>query len=469
MILGHRYLGITLSVLFVVWFASGIAMIYVRGMPAVTSAERLERLAPLAFDRVLLSPAEAALRSGFDGENDRQRLFMILDRPVYRFAGSEMVTIFADTGERVPPPNHETAVRIAAAFVSQEAGRLTFQGRLTVADQWTLGQRRQLPLQKFTVGDDAGTEVYVSEPLAEVVMKTTRRSRALAWLGPIPRWLYFTPLRRRDEVWRQVVLWTSTFSALLALLGLVIGIRQARAPYAGLLGWHQKIGLVFGVFALTWVFSGWLSMEPAAWASADSTLNGAIARELSGRSLAAVRDPSSLAKLAHLGAPLKEVEWTRILDSSFYIVRGDGISRFVDGDTMEVRREPFATETIIAAVNRAVRGATVTSSSLLTKTDSYYYASNAVTPVLKIVLDDAAGSWVYVDPMTARLVSVVNRRDRLERWLYHGLHSLDFSFWYGARPLWDADVIVLCTGGLSVSVLGLVLGTRRVGRILKSS
>jgi len=33
LILSHRYLGIALGLLFVVWFASGIGMIYARGKP----------------------------------------------------------------------------------------------------------------------------------------------------------------------------------------------------------------------------------------------------------------------------------------------------------------------------------------------------------------------------------------------------------------------------------------------------
>lgn len=40
----HRYLGIPLSFLFVIWFVSGIAMIYVGGMPSLSAQARLERL-----------------------------------------------------------------------------------------------------------------------------------------------------------------------------------------------------------------------------------------------------------------------------------------------------------------------------------------------------------------------------------------------------------------------------------------
>jgi hypothetical protein len=394
---------------------------------------------------------------------------MILGRPVYRFTGAETVTSFADTGDRVPPTDDDTALKIAAAFVSQPPAHLAFRRRLVTADQWTLGQRRQMPLRKFDVEDEAGTELYVSEPLAEVVMKTTRRTRLLAWLGPIPHWLYFAALRRQDSVWRQVVLWTSGAGAVLALLGLVIGVRQWRAPYAGWLKWHQVTGLVFGVFALTWVVSGWLSMEPAAWASVDRELSGSIARELSGPSTnAPPSDLFILAQLGRMGLPAREIEWTRILDTPFRIVRGKGAPVLVDATTMETHRELFPIEAITSAVERA-QHASVAGSDLLTEPDSYYYQRDAVFPILRIVLDDTARSWVYVDPRTARLVSIVNRRDRVERWLYHGLHSLDFSFWYRQRPLWDGGVILLCTGGVSLSVLGLMLGARRVGRVLKSS
>ena len=44
------------------------------------------------------------------------------------------------------------------------------------------------------------------------------------------------------------------------------------------------------------------------------------------------------------------------------------------------------------------------------------------------------------------------RRSRLERWLYDGLHSLDFPFLYYQRPLWDAVLILLSIGGIVSTV-----------------
>ena len=47
LILTHRYLGIVLSLLIVVWFASGIVMMYAGGMPRLAPQLRLERLPQL--------------------------------------------------------------------------------------------------------------------------------------------------------------------------------------------------------------------------------------------------------------------------------------------------------------------------------------------------------------------------------------------------------------------------------------
>ena len=68
----------------------------------------------------------------------------------------------------------------------------------------------------------------------------------------------------------------------------------------------------------------------------------------------------------------------------------------------------------------------------------------------------------------SQLVGRVHRLDRAERWLYNGLHSLDFSFWYYQRPLWDVGMILLSLGGLTTSAIGLFLGLKRIVRGLRS-
>ena len=53
---------------------------------------------------------------------------------------------------------------------------------------------------------------------------------------------------------------------------------------------------------------------------------------------------------------------------------------------------------------------------------------------------------------------------RLRRWLYQGLHSLDFPFLYYRRPLWDIVVIVLSIGGIALSVTTMAPAWRRLAR-----
>src|SRR2546426_5975011 len=98
-ILIHRWLGIVLSLLFVVWFISGIAMIYAGGMPSLTRETRLEHLPPLDLSKVKLNPSEAVEKAELGRPPAVVTLLNVMDRPAYRFGGSDPVTVFADTGD----------------------------------------------------------------------------------------------------------------------------------------------------------------------------------------------------------------------------------------------------------------------------------------------------------------------------------------------------------------------------------
>jgi len=63
----HRWMGIVLGLVFVVWFISGVAMMYV-GMPRLSVAERLGHVSPLDLSTARVSPAEAAERLIHDRE-----------------------------------------------------------------------------------------------------------------------------------------------------------------------------------------------------------------------------------------------------------------------------------------------------------------------------------------------------------------------------------------------------------------
>jgi hypothetical protein len=82
--LSHRYLGIGLCLLLVMWFGSGIVMIYAGGMPSLTPEARRAHMPPLDFTRVALSAAQAAERQA-STRRDAPALVSVLERPAYRF------------------------------------------------------------------------------------------------------------------------------------------------------------------------------------------------------------------------------------------------------------------------------------------------------------------------------------------------------------------------------------------------
>jgi hypothetical protein len=62
------------------------------------------------------------------------------------------------------------------------------------------------------------------------------------------------------------------------------------------------------------------------------------------------------------------------------------------------------------------------------------------SPALRVGFDDRDGSVYYVDLKTAQVVESYDARSRVNRWLYHGQHSIDLPWLYRNRPTWDVAV-----------------------------
>ena len=101
----------------------------------------------------------------------------------------------------------------------------------------------------------------------------------------------------------------------------------------------------------------------------------------------------------------------------------------------------------------------------LTEYDAYYYNQDGLRslPVLRVRYADERGTWLYLDPQHGTM-SKMDERGRLNRWLYHGFHSLDFPFLYYKRPLWDAVVILFSLGGIALTVTTLMPAYHRLMR-----
>jgi len=144
------------------------------------------------------------------------------------------------------------------------------------------------------------------------------------------------------------------------------------------------------------------------------------------------------------------------------IAEAEGRPELIDAAGRAV--EPFGDDFLLAAARRAVPQGKIVEQSVLGDYDAYYYdrTGGLPLPVLRLKFDDPQASWLYIDPRRGAIVERYESSGRAERWLYHGLHSLDFPFLWRFRPAWDIVVIVLCLGGVFLSITAVVIGYRRL-------
>jgi vitamin B12 transporter len=499
--LTHRYLGVALCLLFLIWFISGIAMLYVR-MPILYPAERFNLLEPIPLDQVMVSPQTAA--RAIDSSTARRiRMGTLEGRPAYHVlvADQPWRTVYADTGASVRGIDPAAAERITARITGARSPR--FMETVETIDQWTLTNslNQHRPLHRVALDNEAGTEVYVSAWTGEIVMRTTARERALAWIGPIVHWGAPEVLRTRVAAWRQIMIWLSTAGVGLAISGIWIGIRRyrrrgyrfadgsvARVPYRGLKMWHHWAGLAFGLVTLTWIVSGLLYLNPGGSRarpldttttmspysvggirSSTSTLPGQSEAFAGGRF-----DPAQVSIIpsdawARVGRSeaIREVEMGVFGGRPYYTFFADPVTSWtIAADRANaVPHTRFDTDALIDAAARAVPHATIREATLLGGYDAYWYSVGAVapkrTPVLRVKFDDEAATWFYIDPHTGTILRRYDTYGRVMRWAINGLHTLDFPFLMFNRPAWDLTIILLSLGGIALSGSGLWMGWRR--------
>jgi hypothetical protein len=483
----HRVVGNAIALLMATWFASGAVMTFAR-YPSYSEHERLVQAPVLtgSLPRGLPDALQRWLHERGLAGGSAARLSVLEGSPTWTFTD---------------PQGRLRALRTQAPFevrqldaqrVRAEAERrFGLSAQLTTAverpDQWTVGRvdSEFYPLFRVEFSDPAGTQVYVSSRSGEVVQASTRLERALCWVGAIPHWIYPALLRRERELWRTTVLALSSIGLCLTLSGLAAGIHSQRTggkrngaasgPVTrnAYLRWHQRIGLAFGALASTWLFSGALSLSPFHWSgSGPSTLQ---LERIHGWSEGAAHDSERIAEafvLCQRALELRELE-VRAFGGRAVAVCRNAVGRAV---LVDLAQPELATRAQLSAARvRAVaeRMAAQHPFTLhaLHEPDDYYYPThsepNLALPVVRVAIADSSGSTFYVDPEHAQLVQYTTQARRLERWLYNGLHSLDFAPLYRQRILWRTCVIAAMLGGLTLSGLGVALSVSRSSRRLR--
>jgi hypothetical protein len=333
------------------------------------------------------------------------------------------------------------------------------------------GLNEHRPLHRVALNDQSGTELYVSSRTGEVVRDTHTKERMLNYFAAVTHWLYPTFIRKYPDGWAWLVDILSGIGTVFAISGLWIGIlrwRRNRAPgksavpYRGLMRWHYFTGAIFGVCLLTWVLSGLLSMNPGKLNPSRSP-SKEQAQVFSGNSFAAIgtvlpaivlpREAVEAELLSYNGQPFFNVclrSGQRVMTFA-----GEGSTELPNADRLTMRAAEL------------LPGEPLLHAALLREYDDYYYTRHPERgekplPIVRVRFGDADKTWFHLDPLTGQVLERSTATNRVYRWLYNGLHSWDIRWLWERRPLWDIVVITFMSGGILLSMLGVVIGVRRL-------
>lgn len=473
---GHRWLGVGLGAMVLLWFVSGVVMLFV-ARPKLTEIERLQALPRLELTAIALPPLAAWQALGRPGWPEAVRLNTVAGRPVYHFlADGQWSSVDAVSGTPRAVATADQAKAAALAFV--KAGRtVSTQVAELTRDQWTLSSRYNAlrPFYRVELDDPARHDIYVSRRTGEIALDTDFGERAWNWVGTVIHWLYFTPLREQGVLWRNVVLWGSAAALLLALGGIWLGWQRLHlkkrypegriTPYrAGWKRWHHLLGLGGGLFLLTWLLSGWLSLAPFGWVKGNAT-SPLERKNLAGGEL----DAGVLGRAPLLRVPqtVVEIKWIRFHGKPYLLLNNAEGKSWLSPPDRDAAQEFLALPEIVAAGQSVLPQATLRGASWLSEGDSDYFAHRhrpLTLPVVRLQFDDADNTLLYIDPASGQLLRRIDDAARLHRWLFGALHRLDFPPLDGSGPAREALVIVLSLGAGGLAWSGCLLGWRRIRR-----
>ena len=492
----HRWMGVAFCLLFTWWFVTGIFMMYC-DFPSVREADRLRHAETLDAARIHVTPEQAYKAMGLDIPPDSAKLAMFDGRPAYWFGEvPEQTIVYADDGTVQDGYPAELNLRTAARWANAPPEQARVE-EIREPDQWTVGgqARGGGMLVKYSWPD--GQQVYVSGESGQVAQYTTSAMRIGAYLGPIPHWLYFTALRKNVPLWSRIVIWSSGVGTLMAISGLVVGVlvyspsrryrnegEPASIPYAGTKRLHMILGLFFGIIVCTWAFSGMLSMDPFPVLVPGGGRGEAarITKALRGNEVElgpfAAKNPVDALAATPSILQVKEMELTSFSGQPVYLMGGvlrdvDELSSWI----VPVQGIPsalFDRERVLGTIRKAVQPMAVAEARTVNRYEAYYSdrvfnrEGNRPLPVLYVRMSSGRageqGAGYYVDLHTAQIVGRTSPDGWVNRWLYHGLHSLDFPWLYNHRPAWDIVVLALLLGGTTLCVTSAIIAWKLLRR-----
>lgn len=472
----HRVLGTLLSALFLMWFISGLVMIY-HTFPKANPKDKAEKFEPLTTP--LPSVQEILNRIPAGEEVKGMSVNRYLGQTIFHIRTDKgKYDLPADSAEQLPTITWQRIEDVARLWCKASVEKVDTLQKL---DQWIpFGfLKKELPIYKFYFNDKEKHQLYISSQSGEVLQYTSSSQRFWAWMGAIPHWVYFTWLRQDKDLWVNSVIWLSGIGCIMTIAGLYVGIYvfirvrrkkgELTSPYKKKwYWWHHVTGTIFGLFVLTWVFSGMMSLADAPQWLAKTHKEYPVRQVMEKNKTAFTDYPVDYREIIKEKDHVTQIEWNNFYSKPVYHIQIGSKKESIDAATNEVRSLKLTEEEIREVITDIHSGETISDICLMDKYDTYYIARSGhlALPVYKVEVDNADHTCYYVNPDNGQYRSV-NTNKRWGFWMYQGMHSLKFD-WLVAHPiLWTIVMWVLMLGGTIVSLSGVILGIRYIVRFCK--
>ncbi len=532
----HRILGTLLSILFLVWFLSAFVMMY-HGFPRVTTNEQIQKFDQLSavvdslpsIEKITAQlPNNEKIKGVTLNSKKGEMSFHI------RTTNDNYDIAALSTRASTQPTDTKNIEETAALWCNAPVSHIDTLHKL---DQWIpYGElKTELPIYKFYFNDKDRHQLYISSQSGEVLQFTTKSERFWAWVGPIPHWVYFTWLKQNEELWSTTIITLAAIGCLMVIAGMWVTVdvwrktRRSRrnrfSPYRKRwYHWHYVTGIIFGIFVLTFTFSGMMSVADIPEWIAKSTLKNPV-KTLHAK--APLPDSYALDYRSVLKAypKTKQLQWSNFRAHPYYTLNDGQNELYIDAsDTLirplqltekEIRK---AVESVYLAKNKDGHSSDKKSKSkdsvlaekqdgkenverrmhahenksnekqhkeatkpdkqeksvpmhieLLNHYETYYrdmsrmYRGRSLLPVWKISVDDADGSVFYIHPETGN-IRYVNTTARWKYWTYTALHRFRFPGLNSNGILRKTLLWVILAGGTIVSITGVALSVTYIRR-----
>lgn len=468
----HRFLGLFACLFLSMWFITGLVLIY-HPFPNISKEDKCENMESISSSSMMPDfksieakiPADERIKKVNLSQFNGAPIFHILtDKKDYRFGIDGLESPFL--------MSLQTLKDISKKWSD---GHIAKIDTLKDREIWIMYNRyiKELPIYKVSFDDKDGHQLYISSQSGEALQFTSFSERMWAYVGAIPHKLYIPALRQNTKLWADTVTVLAIICLLACLTGVYVGIKaymirykktkKLGSPYKKTsFKWHHILGIIFGIFLITWSISGTVSLRKTPqWITKT---HHDIPKGIKGKPISMDKYILDYRTILAENKDVKEIEWTYFQGMPVYntIIKNKFLS--FDASTSEPK-ELYLQEKDMAKIVKYNHGDVAFETKLIDDYENYYlsWREPLALPVYKISVSDADNSIYYINPLNGQY-KYLNDNRKVRKWLFFGLHYFHVK-WLMERPvLWTIAIWVLTLGCTAVSLTGVWLSGKYIKR-----